>query len=277
MALTPQPHPPWQGTWGRLPVCCSHVAGVAHRGLEKGPHREGRGPQESPFPQCPRKHIRITSTAWLQCQRLRWVRHTELPWTQWRWIFFPRLTNYPDKPLLHTHFYKDSDLVSQPKYVLSCVFVSSTTFLTVTKNFFSSRKLRKHVPPHPLSHTGLFLWKGSHCVPSPHLTGKQLPIMIPLHPGPLSPRALHPACPCPQPVVPPTCTSPSLQRPTHLSKGQFKHHCICEAFPHLPRPSRLSLVYLLPQHQARVRGEGVIRVCPHNKLVIQRMNDTTML
>lgn len=65
-------------------------------------------------------------------------RHTGLPWTQWRWVFFPSLIKYLDKSLLfHTHFYKDLDLFSQPQYLVLCVFVSSIMFLTVTKNFFA--------------------------------------------------------------------------------------------------------------------------------------------
>lgn len=105
------------------------------------------------------------------------------------------------------------------------------------KEFFCSRKLRSH----PLPDTGLFLWKGSHCVLSPHLTEMQLPIMIPRHPGPLSPRSPHPACSCPQPALPSSWTLPSLYG-ADSSWSQVKHRCLCEAFPDHPKPSRPSLV-----------------------------------
>lgn len=83
---------------------------------------------------------------------------------QWRWCFFSSFIKYLDTQLLlHTSFHKDLDPVSQPKH-LGFLWVRSVTFLIATKKFFSSRKLRRRVPPHRPLHT-----PGSPCVHRPRL------------------------------------------------------------------------------------------------------------
>lgn len=118
------------------------------------------------------------------------------------------MINYLDKPLWScTHVYKDPDLVSQPRFLVSCVFVSSITFLTCHIGIFFLQETQEAcLSPSACPHTGLLLWEGSPSVPRLHFHY----IVHPTHPTPLSPGPSALPSLCPQPVLCPAPTPSSF-------------------------------------------------------------------
>lgn len=75
VALTPWPHSLGRGAWGGLPVCCSHLPGVAH-GLEVWRRvPTGKGEVDKIVP-CSGEHVGVMDATWLQCQGLGWAAGT---------------------------------------------------------------------------------------------------------------------------------------------------------------------------------------------------------
>ena len=75
------------------------------------------------------------------------------------------------------------------------------------KDFFFLQETQEARPSLPLSHPGLFLGKGSHCVRSPYLMRKQLPswshsTQVLSAPGPCTLPALAFSLSCPPPGLP---------------------------------------------------------------------------
>lgn len=158
------------------------------------------------------------------------------------------MINYLDKPLRScTHVYKDPDLVSQPRFLVSCVFVSSITFLTCHIGIFLPRKLRRPAsPPAPVHTLGFSSGRAHPLFPDSTFTASCIPHTLPLLvPGPSALPGL-----CPQPVLCPAST-PSSFHGQDSSFGRANSNTIAfvkpsQSFTNKERPPLVS--FLFPQH-----------------------------